>query len=263
MESYDGSCEASELMLNALQQLRSRRTKELSSFKPRAISRTALLAASITPPAVDVLETICSNIADGDGPDIPSFAVSDVCMLCWALTAANHRHVPALKNIGECIAEQASDFTALEISRLLIAFSELRVSPHGLLEHLSLEIMWKIDQFTTVGLAEVLNACAQLEYCKEPMFDWIAVRVIARLSEFSSEDLATVMESYALASIKHEVLAQSIAAEAAKRSFTDLSEADARRLIDAFDVLGINAYGVSSPLYHHSLTSPDIHLQVA
>ncbi|CAE8688016.1 unnamed protein product, partial [Polarella glacialis] len=186
---------------------------ELGAFRPRAMARTALAAASTTPPRVEVLATICSLVAEGGSSELAAFEPRDIVALSWALAASGHRDVPAMTAIGWQLADRAWEFSGDELAKVLRSFAELGLLHQGMMATVSMETMWKIDQFSARSLAQVAESCARLGYCKEPMFDWLACRVIGRIEDYAAQDLASVMWAFGQASFKNEALAQTVAAE--------------------------------------------------
>merc|ERR1712192_184093 len=108
----------------------------LRAFSPRALARTALTAASVSPPDVEVLSAVC-----GVAPvaDLAQLDPVDLATLAWALAAASHRDVPTMTAVGDQVAERAWEFSAEELSKTVIAFAELSLCHRAMMDAVSME----------------------------------------------------------------------------------------------------------------------------
>eukprot|EP00747_Dinoflagellata_sp_TGD_P166735 gnl/TRDRNA2_/TRDRNA2_189994_c0_seq1.p1 gnl/TRDRNA2_/TRDRNA2_189994_c0~~gnl/TRDRNA2_/TRDRNA2_189994_c0_seq1.p1 ORF type:complete len:268 (+),score=60.54 gnl/TRDRNA2_/TRDRNA2_189994_c0_seq1:58-861(+) len=248
--AFDGLSEMSVDVASALKAI-SDRPQELRAFKPRALARTALAAASALPMAnVRALAVVCERVAEAE---LERFETVELSMLAWALAAADHRDVAAMSAIGDQIAERAWEFATEDLAKTVFAFAELRLQHQAMMTTVSMEVMWKIDQFSAHDLAQIAASCASLGFCKEPMFDWVAARVIGRLEDYRLQDLCTVFCAFAEASIKNDALAATIASEVSKRS-TQLDDELLSRFTWAFGRMGVAPLCVSQPLYYIPMT---------
>jgi len=231
------------------------RPQELKSFKPQALCRAALAAASASPaPNSKVLEAVCERVADAD---LLEFEPADLTAVAWAMAASDHRDeggVRAMTAVGHQVSERAWEFSTEELSKVVLAFAELRLSHQAMMAAISMEVMWKIDQFSATSLAQIVSCCARLGWCKEPMFDWVAARVIGRLGDYSPRDLANVIGAFAQASFKNELLANAVAGEVAKAG-ANVDEEDLARMVWAFDKLGVAPRCIYEPLYNGCIAS--------
>mmetsp|Transcript_13875 Transcript_13875/g.43920 ORF Transcript_13875/g.43920 Transcript_13875/m.43920 type:complete len:267 (-) Transcript_13875:31-831(-) len=251
--SFEGLTEVPDDVESALRAI-TERTHELRSFRPQSLARTALAAASVTPVNEKVLEAVCQVVAD-DAAALSEWDPPDLAALSWALAAADHQDLPTMTAVGKQMAERAWEFTADDLTKVVVAFAELGLAHQAMMATVSMEVMWKIDQFSAQSLAQVAESCARLGCCKEPMFDWLAARVIGRLEDYTPEDLASVIWSFAEASITHEVLFNTVAGEVAKK-WPELDMPELERFTWAFDKLGVFHRGLTQPLFHPSLCNP-------
>lgn len=248
LDHFDGSTEVPDSVLAALTAV-GERPQDLRAFRPQAVARTALAAASVAPPNARVLSAVCECLAEAA---LAQFEPADFTTFAWALAIADHRDVPAMTAVGHQVADRAWEFSTQELSKLVFAFAELRFAHQAMMATVSMEVMWKIDQFSSHSLAQIASSCARLGYCKEPMFDWLAARVIGRIGDYSPEDLTDVAWAFGQAKIKHDGLANAIAGKVAEK-LPEVDEEDLSRVVGAFAKLRVAPRGVMQPLYHPKL----------
>merc|ERR1711924_314811 len=132
-------------------------------------------------------------------------------MVAWAWAATQFRPVSALTALGWQVAERAWEFSAEDLAKIVMCFANLKLCHKCVMDTISMEVMWKIDQFSSHSLATVAAACVKMGYGKEPTFDWLAMRFNNSLDDFSAEDMAAVMWSFAHSSISTDALAVNVA----------------------------------------------------
>jgi len=243
--------ELSQEVVEALDYL-SKRPQQLNSFGPHALIYAAFSAVSVSNVRADVLNKALAEIGRRNLMD---FSPKLLTLLCWILASVERRDEALLAPVGWQLAERCCDFATEDVIKCMYAYSELKVLHEAMMEALTLEVMWRIDQLSARSLARVAVACARLQYCKQPLFDWLATRLCQK-HDRTLDDVSSTVWAFAKASVQHARLCQVAAEDASRADACTFTEEQHARLMWAFGAphLETPAIGLPRPLFHAGLT---------